>query len=306
VLHAQFSVFCIMAEETYQAPVPPKVSVILTVRDQIAEVRRAIAAIEASRDREQLEILLVDRASTDGTPALDEEFPAMTLLRLPHDFGNARAMNIATRTAKAEFLFFLAANVEVQPDTIAVLAEQLEKDTAAVALCPLLVDAAGNPVPQVMPLPNAAFFGGASENPAPKNIPNTDGNLETIDVAYPGCDALMVRRQFVAGMNYFDERLGHAWPDADLALQARRAGRKIRICTGVRANWHALTAAEPNDVAHQSDRILGAAVLLGKYYGFFAGLTFRSGAILRALTTFKLGLFGALLSGQKLDGSGAN
>ena len=113
-----------MAEDTYQAPIPPRVSVIFTVRNQIAEVRRAIAALEASKDREQFEILVVDRASEDGTPVLDEEIPSVTMLRMPHDFGNTRAMNIATRTAKAELLFFLAPNIEVQPETISALADR--------------------------------------------------------------------------------------------------------------------------------------------------------------------------------------
>ncbi|MEQ1947355.1 MAG: glycosyltransferase [Bryobacteraceae bacterium] len=292
-----------MADDVYQAPLAPKVSVILTVRNQIAEVRRAISALESSRGREQMEILVVDRASEDGTPALDEEFPSVTMLRLPHDFGNTRAMNIAARTAKAESLFYLSPNVEVHPETVMALAERLQSDATAVAVCPLLVDANGEPVPQVLPTPDASLFREASEKLPSKSVPATD--TETVDVSYPASDAWMVRRHFVAGMNYFDERLGHHWADADLALQIRRAGRRIRICTGIRATWNP-PATQPNDIAHQADRILGGAVLLGKYYGFFSGFTFRWGAILGALVTLKMGLFGALLSDRKLDGADAN
>jgi len=291
--------------DEYQAPVPPKVSVILVVRNQIAELRRAIAAIEKSTGREQFEILVVDRASDDDTPDLNEEFPQVTLLRLPFDFGATKAMNIATRTAKGDCLLFLSPGVEVEPGTIMSLAGRIENDSAAVAVCPLLVDDTGGPVPQVLPLPDRGFFSNASERPPSKSVPDIAPGNDTIDVAYPGRDALLVRRQFVAGMNYFDERLGHHWADADLALRIHRAQKKIRICTSVQAKWHPPVSAEPNDTAHQADRILGAAVLLRKYDGFFAGLTFRIAATLGALATFKLGLFGALLSSQKLDGSGA-
>jgi GT2 family glycosyltransferase len=292
--------------DDYQPPVPPKVSVILVVRNQIAELRRAIAAIEKSTGREQLEILVVDRAGDDETSELNEEFPQVTLLRLPYDFGATKAMNIGTRTAKGDYLLFLSPSVEVQPGTIIALAERLENDSAAVAVCPLLVDDRGQPVPQVLPFPDREFFSSASERPASSNVPDIAPGNDAVDVAYPGHDALLVRRQFVAGMNYFDERLGHHWADADLALRIHRAQKKIRICTAMQATWRPPSATEPNDVAHQADRILGAAVLLGKYNGFFAGLTFRLAAALRALATFKLGLFGALLSGQKLDGSGAS
>ena len=300
-----------MPDDLYQAPVPPKVSVILAVRNQAAELRRAIAALEASRGREQFEILVVDRASDDETAELNEEFPQVILLLLPHDFGATKAMNIATRTAKGDCLLFLSPSVEVESGTVMALAERIENDAAAVAVCPLLVESDGNPIPQILPLPDRAFFSRAAEQPVAGSVPDIvphvdkDGGKDSIDVAYASGDALMVRRQFVGGMNYFDRRLGHHWADADLALQIRRAQKKIRICTSIRARWHAPAATEPNDVAHQADRVLGGAVLLGKYFGFFPGFAFRTGATLKALVTFKLGLFSALLGGQKLDGGGA-
>lgn len=292
-----------MPDDAYQAPTPPKVSVILVVCNQATELRRAIAALEKSNSRDQFEILVVDRASADDTPTLDEEFPSLTMLRLPFDFGATKAMNIATRTAKGDFLFFLPPNIEVEPATVVSLAERMESDPGAAAACPLLVDSAGLPVPQVQAFPDSAFFANAVEQPVDGGVP--DISRESVDIALPGNGAILVRRRFVAGMNYFDERLGHYWADADLALQIHRALKKIRIYTPIIAKWHPPASAEPNDTAHQADRALGAAVLLGKYNGFFAGFAFRTGTTLKALLRFKFGLLSALLSGQKLDGSGA-
>ena len=42
--------------------------------------------------------------------------------------GAARAMNIATRTAKGDLLFFLSPNVEVAPDTVTALVSRLQPD----------------------------------------------------------------------------------------------------------------------------------------------------------------------------------
>ncbi len=56
---------------------------------------------------------------------------------------------------------------------------------------------------------------------------------------YPGREALLVRKQFVAGMNYFDERFGEYWADADLAIKIRKAGRKLEMYPAIRATWHA-------------------------------------------------------------------
>ena len=119
-------------------------------------------------------------------------------------------------------------------------------------------------------------------------------------IAYPGREALMVRKQFVAGMNYFDERFGEYWADADLAMKIRQAGKKIRLYPSIRAIWHAAHQPLAVGLVHTSDRILGAAMLLSKYDGFLAGFRFRWAAILKALIRFDFPLVSALIGGQKL------
>ena len=116
-------------------------------------LRRAIQALERSQDRERLEILVIDNGSEDESPQLDIDFPDVTLLRLPHHFGATKAMNIGVRTAKSEILFFLSPDVEVAPETVTKLADQLESETDAVAVCPLLVDAEGHPVSKFLQIP---------------------------------------------------------------------------------------------------------------------------------------------------------
>src|SRR5215472_5828837 len=94
----------------------PRVSVVLVAFNQAPQLRRAVQALENSKERDRLEILVVDCGSQDGSSQLDTELPAINMLRLPHHFGAAKAMNIAVRTAKAELVFFLSPDVEVQPD----------------------------------------------------------------------------------------------------------------------------------------------------------------------------------------------
>ena len=100
-----------------------------------------------STDRANLEILVVDKGSQDESPGLDAEFPNTTFLRLPRNFGNTKALNIATRTAVGEYIFFLSPEIEVAPDTAAALL-QLGRGAGAraycdraVALCRALVEA---------------------------------------------------------------------------------------------------------------------------------------------------------------------
>jgi len=280
----------------------PKTAVILIANNQEAELRRATAALERSENRELMEILVVDCGSSDSTPALADEFPGITMQRLPQNFGATKALNIATRTARAEFLFLLSPDVEVAPDTVSRLTEVLEANTAVTAVCPMLVDPTGNPVARTRRFPDresltAVLAGG--ELPW-DSIPDETLARGQFTVMYPGREALLVRKQFVAGMNYFDERFGEYWADADLAIKIRKAGRRVELCPGIRATWHAPAEPASRDPIHRADRILGASALLSKHDGFLTGFGFRARAILGALLRFDFPLLWALLGGNKV------
>ncbi|HML16532.1 MAG TPA: glycosyltransferase [Bryobacteraceae bacterium] len=295
-----------VAEEHPPAPEPvePKVSAILVVHNQAAALRRAIGALERSQDRERLEILVVDCASQDDSGRIDTEYESVVVMRLPHHFGATKARNIATRTAKAEFVFFLSPNVEVAPDTVQRLAGRLDADADSIAVCPLLVDAEHRPVSKIQELPTRATLAAACRG---DEVPTLaiDLQSDSVDVEYPGIDALMVRKSFLKSMNYFDARFGHFWADADLAARIFGVQKKIRLFPGIRAVYHDEPDPDAGDALFDVDRALGAAVFLSKYDGFFSGLTFRIAAIFRALIGFRFRELTALLSGQKLDGSQA-
>lgn len=280
----------------------PKIAAIIIAHNQAAELRRAIAALERSEQREQLEILVVDCASDDSTAEVAEEFPGVTMQRLPENFGATKALNIATRTARAEYLFLLSPDVEVAPDTAARLAEKLDADPSLTGACPLLIDDEGRPVARTRRFPDRQSLAEVRGGGEMGWIPISEGTLalERSPVLYPGREALLVRKQFIAGMNYFDERFGEYWAEADLAIKIRKAGRKLEMYPAIRATWHASSEAALNDTVHKSDRILGAATLLSKHEGFFAGFGFRMAAILGALIRFDFPLLAALAGGKKV------
>jgi len=259
------------------------VTAILIALNQIEPLRRAVAALEKSTERERLEILVVDLGSQDGCAQIDAEFPAVVMLRLPHNFGATKAMNISARTAKADLLFYLSPDVEVGPDTVAKLAEKLEADTDAVS--------------RIYKLPTAATIGSGLE------AVQIDLAQDVVNVEYPGRDAVLVRKQFVKGMNYFDERFGQFWADADLAAQIRRGLKKIRLYPSIAAVRSGDTSLSHEKGLLAADWAGGAASFIGKYYGFFGGLGLRVGATFKALARLDLKQFMALASGAKVDGS---
>src|SRR5450755_4346232 len=178
--------------EEQQAP-QPKVTALVFSYDSAPALRRCLTALEGSKDRALIEILVVDCGSHDESPQLDSEFPDVTILRLPRYFGRTKAFNIATRTAAGEYLFFLTPQVEVLPTTIPALLARLESDTEVMAVCPLLVDTDSKPAVQFYTFPTP-------QNPESSPV-IVDKTADAVAVEFATFQALCVRKYFVKGIN---------------------------------------------------------------------------------------------------------
>ena len=281
-----------------------------------AILRQCLQALEKSPESSRLQVIVLDIGNYDTTTQWDLDFPGATFLRMPRNFGATRAMNIGIRSAQADVLLFLDPAVEVGPDTIPLLVSRLEGMKEAAAMMPLLVDASGKPVPQVRKLPGRGELWAAwqAEEGLPLASPVTMD--QPVAVEYPGRKALMIRRAFLKGMNYFDEKYGEWGGDLELAFQIRHAGRKALLIPDIRATDRSgdegiKSWSNGQRAILAADRLNGAAHFLAKRIGYAASFWIQAQAVmvtfLRAITfqkpayNWKL-LFG-LLGGQKIDGS---
>ena len=275
---------------------PPRVTALIVSRNCAEALRRCLAALERSELRDSVEVLVVDSGSTDGSAAVPADFPAVNALRLPKHFGRTRALNIACRTAKGEHILFLDPNVEVAPDTIPRLTDRLEAENDVGAVCPY--------IDRVYKLPDGAALAAACRTGSLPDASVVDPERPEIAVDYPKDAPIMVRRSFVRGMNFFDQRFGEHWPDLELCWQLRNGGKKILVLPAIRVVYHLHPQPNP-DPMDGVDCITGAAAYLSKHHGARAGLHFRFSAGLNALGGLRLKEFLGILSGQKIDGTHA-
>ncbi len=272
----------------------PRVTALVVSYNNVEALRLCLAALERSQERETMELMVVDKGSRDGSESIDSEFPNITMLRLPRNFGTTKALNVGMRTASAELVFFLVPEVEVQPGTIVQLANHLDAEPDAVAVCPLL-DA-----DQFFRLPGP----GLDTTFEPVRVA-PDSSADAVPVEAATFDAMMARKYFIRGINFLDEKYGEYWADADLCFHIRRSGKKVLALPRVTC---AFTSRElefhPNALkVLEADRMAGAARYFGKHYGFLSGIMIRLKAIFGALFSFRIGLFTALVSGRKVDGT---
>ena len=279
---------------TQETKPQPKVTALVVSYNNVEALRQCIAALEKSKDRENIEIIVVDKGSHDGSATIDSEFPHITVLRLPRNFGNAKALNIGMRTAAAEYMFFLVPEVEVQPDTVVQLANRLDNEADAVAVCPVLT----GDDHQFYRLPGP-------QHGAEFEFVQVNTDAEVVPVEGASFDATMARKYYIRGINFLDEKYGHYWVDVDLCYQIRRSGKKVLGLPRLTCRYTPRPDRFPDSALRllEADRVTGGSRYFSKYYGFLSGVMYRIKQALRAVGTFRLGLFSAIISGRKVDGT---
>ena len=273
-----------------EQPRPPRVSVVVVSRNRAALLRKCLESLQKSESLDTLQLIVVDNGSIDGSGQMDSDFPEVRFVRLPKNFGLTKALNIGWRAADAEYVFFLHDDTEVSPNAAVALADVLDANADAAAVCPLLVDENGGAAPQLGNLPPDGAW-------RPADIAGQD----PVAVEYPRGAALMARVYSIKAIRQIDERYGQWGSDADLAAQIRRASKKILLVPAARVMHH----DKREYTAHErADFRLAQAVFAGKYRGFAAGLQARLlGSIFAPLLGLRLREVSYTISGQKIDGT---
>lgn len=90
-----------------------------------------------------LEVVVLDNASTDGSPeAIAHQFPGVRLIRMPRNYGDWEGRDIAARNCGGQYLFILDSDAVVEPDCIEQLVARAEAEPELAVVQPRIADAA--------------------------------------------------------------------------------------------------------------------------------------------------------------------
>ena len=211
----------------------PRVSVVIVSWNALPLLRRCLPSVVAT-DYPDLEIILADNASTDGSDAwVAETFPSIQIVRHPENWLFCRGNNEAIPHTTGDFVCLLNNDVEVPPGWLAPLVDamQAQPDVAAVQPKLLQYDDRGR-------FEYAGASGGFLDRYA---YPFTRGRLfatierdegqydDARDVFWATGAALLLRRAALDEVGLLDERFVMHMEEIDLCWRLHRAGWRVRV-----------------------------------------------------------------------------
>jgi glycosyltransferase involved in cell wall biosynthesis len=98
---------------------PSEISIIIVTWNGKQFARECLDSLRTYRDDPKVEIIVVDNASSDGTPALvEQEFPWVCLIRNSANLGFSRANNIGMVATTGKYVCLINSDVRVPHDCL--------------------------------------------------------------------------------------------------------------------------------------------------------------------------------------------
>lgn len=192
-----------------------QISIIIPVYNAISTLERCLEGVKSS-DYTSYELIVVDDGSTDGSSEIAKRYTDLVLESAIGQLGPAQARNQGAEMAKGEILFFVDADVVIQPDSLSRIKQTFNERPEYVAT-----------------------FGSYDEDPGSMDFLSQYKNLfhhfvhqqssDVGDTFWSGCGA--IRRDVFLEMGGFDVQ---RYPrpsieDIELGYRLRTAGYKIFV-----------------------------------------------------------------------------
>ncbi len=148
----------VLASGSHHQAVAPLVSVCIVNWNCRELLRNCISSLQR-RQGVSLEVIVVDNGSSDGAADMvARDFPRVRLIGNAENVGFARANNQAARAAQGDLLFFLNNDTVVPADTLAKLADYMQREPETIIVGPRLVDGEGTTQISYRRRPTVATF----------------------------------------------------------------------------------------------------------------------------------------------------
>lgn len=202
-----------------------RTSIIIPVFNNSELTFQCLRSLLCEIDLSANEIIVVDNASSDETPAMLAQLKdRIRMIRNAENRGFVDACNIGAASARGQFLIFLNNDTIVQQGWLDALVETAEKDESVGAAGSMLIYPHGHlqEAGGIVWNDASAYAYGSKENP-------DDSRFNFVrEVDYCSGASLLVSKELFDRLGGFDMRFAPAYyEDTDLCMSVRAAGYKV-------------------------------------------------------------------------------
>jgi len=263
------------------------------VRDLL---RRCLASIFAA-GLTGVEVIVVDNASTDGSPdAIRAEFPQVTLIANGDNRGFPAANNQGLAAARARFVMTLNPDTEIAADALARMIAYLDTHPDVGALGPQLLNSDGSIQSSRRRFPTLAtalFESTWLQGIAPRGVlrhyyvdDRPAGVKQEVDWLTGAC--IVLRREVLEAVGGLDEGFFMYSEELDWCRRIKSAGWKIVYLPEAKVIHHAGKSSEQAVAARHIHFQTGKVRYFCKYHGWLTASVLR--LFLLAMYVWQIGL----------------
>lgn len=256
---------------------PPQVAVVVVSYNTRDLLVSCLASVIESTRAADVEIVVVDNASTDGSlQTVRETYPQVLTIANPANVGFGIACNQAIRATTAPLILLLNSDATITPECFQALQDAIAGNARCGAAGGRILNSAGAEIPNtrnfLTPLNQAAEQSGLMSWTNWKYLrrthrPTLDQNQLDCSVDWIDGACLMLNRAALDEVGLFDEDFFMYSEDEDLCFRLRRHGWTICYSAAGTARHHGAASTSQNKFDMLRQFYSSQMLFLSKHHG---------------------------------------
>jgi len=287
-----------------------RISVIIVSWNVCHLLLDAIASVMCSANGVELEVIVVDNGSSDGTPAkVRDAYPDVIVIEIGANLGFARANNIGMQRSTGDYILLLNPDTRVGRDAIGAMARFMDEHPDVGLVGPMLLSGDGRPqrvaarrsytllstiVLDIVGLGRIPLFGAflLARLRYPYDL-QRPGYVEVISGA-----AMMMRASMVRAVGGLSEAFFMCGEDIEFCDRVNSSGYRVYYLPTARIVHYGQSCTPVDPVGISINRLMSSAHYYSLKYGRMGGWMYRLAVLSVGVPKLLMSAVAALVTGR--------